>query len=234
MGSTRVMKRAEYLARWSALHGDTDVAAPLVRGWLTVIFRIASPLVRLRVAPSVVTALGVALAAVAVVLTATGGRWILLAAVAVVLASVFDGLDGAVAVMQRRESSFGYVIDSVADRCCDLMFFACLAVAGAPLPLVMTLSVMTMLQETARARATAAGLTDIAVITVWERPSRVITTIVTLCAVVFVPLHADVSATIGSVVGAVLAIAGLMQFLVVAHRNLVSQDHRSASSTTAG
>ncbi|GGG03577.1 hypothetical protein GCM10007304_17110 [Rhodococcoides trifolii] len=228
------MKRAEYLARWSALHGDADVGSPLLRGWLTVMFRIAFPLVRLKVSPSVVTAFGVAVAVSAVAMTASGGSWVLLAAVAVLLASVFDGLDGAVAVMQRKESSFGYVIDSVADRCCDLMFFACLAVVGAPLPLVIAVSVLTMLQETARARATAAGLTDIAVITVWERPSRVITTIVTLCAVWLVPIHAQLSAIIGAVVGALLAVVGLTQFLVVAHRDLVTQDHRPASSTAAG
>ncbi|MGU3433961.1 CDP-alcohol phosphatidyltransferase family protein [Actinomycetes bacterium M1A6_2h] len=228
------MKRAEYLARWSALHGDADVAQPLVRGWLSVMFTVASPLARLRVSPTAVTAFGVAVAVGAVALTASGGKWILLAAIAVVLASVVDGLDGAVAVMQRKESPFGYVIDSVADRCCDLLFFACLAVAGAPLPLVAALSVSTMLQETARARATAAGLTDIAVITVWERPSRVITTVVTLGAVVLVPAQAQISTVVGSVVGAALAVVGLTQFLVVAHRDLMRRDHRRASSTAAG
>ena len=57
------MNRAEYLRRWSELHGGMDPASNrLVLFWLTVVHRLARPLVRIGASPNAVTTLGLALA----------------------------------------------------------------------------------------------------------------------------------------------------------------------------
>jgi CDP-diacylglycerol--glycerol-3-phosphate 3-phosphatidyltransferase len=68
------------------------------------------------------------------------------------------------------------VLDAVADRVGDLVFLGALYAAGAPAWSCVAGGVLMLLQEYLRARATAAGMTEVGVVTVWERPTRVIVT----------------------------------------------------------
>ena len=77
-----------------------------------------------------------------------------------------------------------------------------------------------MLQEYARARAGNAGMGELGVVTVWERPTRVILTAFLLLACGLLPAQADRLATLGAVAWVVLGAAGLTQLLLVIHRRL--------------
>jgi phosphatidylglycerophosphate synthase len=115
--------------RWSALHHGIDPGRiPLLAQWLRLMWWLARPLTG--VPPTAITALGVVLAADAVLL-ARAHPWA--AAAAVLVAVLCDGLDGAVAVVADRASRFGARSDAVADRIGDLAFAAVLWRCGVPL-----------------------------------------------------------------------------------------------------
>jgi len=122
---------ADRAGRWSALHHGIDPRrGPFLLPWLRLLWWLAGPL--RGVPPTAITALGVVLAVDAALLAADHPGW---AAVAVVLAGLCDGLDGAVAVVADRATRLGAVADAIADRLADLAFAAVLWRAGAPLGL---------------------------------------------------------------------------------------------------
>lgn len=169
--------RADYLARWSVLHGGYDPSSSrLVGPWLSLVYACSRQLVSLRVPPDLVTLVGLLVSGAAVWAAWPGGLWIYLAVVLVVVSGLLDGLDGAVAVLSGRTTRFGYVLDSVVDRCCDLLYLLALRLVGAPLVWCAWAGALMLLQEYLRARAAGGGMTEIGVVTVWERPTRVIVT----------------------------------------------------------
>ena len=215
------MDRDTYLARWSAAHGGFDPrASPWVFGWLKLVYVLASPLARWRVPADLLTAASL-LTGAAVAATATvGGRWPLLAALLAVLCGLLDGLDGAVASLLDTSSPWGHVLDSFVDRCTDLLLLGALWVLGAPPGLCVGAGALTLLQESARATAAAAGLREVGVLTVWERPSRIILAAFALLAAGARPASADWVATAGAAVATVLAGVGVVQLLVSIRRRL--------------
>ncbi|MDQ1179579.1 hypothetical protein QE397_001034 [Rhodococcus sp. SORGH_AS 301] len=163
--------RTQYFRAWSELHGGYDVhSSALVHGWLTITYVLARPLARARVAPTAVTAVGVLFAVLALAVAGSGPWGAGAAALLLVLSALVDSLDGAVALLRGRSTAFGYVADSVADRLSDMLVFAVLLVLGAPAPLVVAVALLTLLHETARARAVSAGMASIGVVTVWGAP----------------------------------------------------------------
>lgn len=173
--------RAEYFARWSALHGGYDpTASPFVGRWLVLVYACARPLAELGVAPSAVTVLGLLLAAGAVPAAVAGGAWLYVACALVAASGLVDSLDGAVAVMTGRASAVGSVLDSLVDRASDLLYLVVLWQAGAPAGVCVVGGALMFLHEYLRARATAAGMSGIGSVTVWERPTRVVVTSVSL------------------------------------------------------
>jgi CDP-diacylglycerol--glycerol-3-phosphate 3-phosphatidyltransferase len=77
-----------------------------------------------------------------------------------------------------------------------------------------------VLQEYARARAGNAGMGEVGVVTVWERPTRVVLTAFALLACGLFPGQAHRLATLGAVAWIVLGAVGLTQLLLVIHRRL--------------
>lgn len=213
------MDRATYLQQWSTLHGGARPTG-IVGGWLRLVHAVARPLVRLRVPPDVVTLLGLAIALTAPLL-ASLGRWgTLAAALVIALSGLFDSLDGAVAVMTGRTSRWGAVLDAVVDRISDAVFAATLWVAGAPAAVCVAAVGFCWLQEYTRARAGGAGMTEVGVLTVDERPTRVVVVVMFLLAAVARPDDLPGWATLGAWVLVVLGVIGLMQLLVVVRRRL--------------
>jgi len=181
---TRVVDWDEYATRWAALHGGFDPrrAGTVVRGWLRTAYRIGATLGRWRVTPTAVTVAGL-LCCAGVPVTATAAPTGLFAGAALVLlAAVADSVDGAVALATDRASRLGYVYDSTADRLGEACWLAAFWVVGVPVPLVVAAGGLTWLHEYVRARAVAAGMTEIGTVTVGERPSRVIVTVLALLA----------------------------------------------------
>jgi CDP-diacylglycerol--glycerol-3-phosphate 3-phosphatidyltransferase len=213
------MDRATYLQQWSVLHGGARPTG-VVGGWLRLVHAVARPLVALRVPPDAVTLLGLLIACTAPLLAAQGRAGEVGAAVVIALSGLFDSLDGAVAVMTGRTSRWGAVLDAVTDRVSDAVFVATLWVAGAPAPVCVAAVALCWLQEYARARAGGAGMTEVGVLTVNERPTRVIVVAMSLLAGAARPEDAPGWPTLGAWALVGLGVIGLAQLLVVVRRTL--------------
>jgi phosphatidylglycerophosphate synthase len=177
-----------YEAGWREAHVLGEGARPggrLAAWYLRLPYAIGSPLAAAGVDPDLVT-LGALWVALVAGWTATlGAGWAAAAGVLTLLAGAADSVDGAVAVMQRRTSPFGFVWDSTADRLADLALIAgpvvlvanrggpgwgaAAVVAGA------AAAGLVLLLEYVRARAQA-GQVRVAwsLVTPGERPTRVI------------------------------------------------------------
>lgn len=213
------MDREEYLRRWSALHGQAATTG-LVRLWLSVTHAVARPVVRAGIGPDTLTVIGLLVACSGVAFAAAGGQWPLLAAAVVVASGLLDNLDGAVAVMTGRASRWGFVLDSLCDRLADSAYVVALWVLGAPGALCVAGGGLAALHEYTRARAAAGGMGDVGIITVSERPTRVIVTTMFLLGAGLYPSAAASWAGAGAAAWATLGAIGLVQLLVVARRAL--------------
>jgi CDP-diacylglycerol--glycerol-3-phosphate 3-phosphatidyltransferase len=212
--------RAAYFRAWSGLHGGYDPAAGTasVRIWLTVTYRLARPLAGFGVRPAVVTLSGLLAAGTAALPAAAGGHGPVLAAIVLVLSGLLDNLDGAVAVLTDRTSAFGSVLDSVTDRFADVLGIVALGLAGAPAWSCLLAIGTAVLLEYTRARAGVAGLHEVGVVTVGERPSRVIVGSVALLLAGLAGRHADLFAGGGCVAVGALCAIGFGQFVLAASR----------------
>lgn len=212
--------RAEFARRWSALHGGADPQARFVRSYLVVVHAVARPLVRTGVPPDVLTAGGVVLAVCVLAPAAAGGRWALLVPVLVALSALVDGLDGAVAVLSGRSSAWGGVVDGTADRLADTAYAAALWLLGAPGLLAAVAAGTGWLHEYVRARATAAGMRGVGVVSVGERPTRVVVVALFALGAGLYPQLSPQWATAGAAALLTLGAAGLAQLLAAVRRSL--------------
>ncbi|RBY88529.1 CDP-alcohol phosphatidyltransferase family protein [Blastococcus sp. TF02A-26] len=208
-----MLSRDEYLAEWSRWHGGTDPAASgLVRGWLTAAYTLARPVAR--VSPLVATAVGLLVAAAAVGPAVAGGYWLVAAGLLVGLSGLLDSLDGALAIATGRASRRGYVLDSAVDRLTEAAYAIALWVGGAPGWLAVVFGALCWLPDYLRARAGQAGVDETGDISVWERPTRVAMTGMTLGGAGVVSAAgdlADVVVTTGTAVGALLGVVAVAQ-----------------------
>ena len=213
--------REGYLARWSTLHGDFDPrGSRLISGYLGMTYVLARPFALARVPPDVLTLGGLLISALLVLVAAQEGRWLLLAAVITAVSGVADNIDGAVAILTDRATRFGYVLDSVVDRVSDALYLVALWVIGAPAAVCVVGGVLMLLQEYLRARAGNAGMGEIGVVTVWERPTRVAVTAMFLLAGGLFPAYANEAARAAAAAWIGLGVVGFTQLLVVVRRLL--------------
>ena len=213
---------AGFFAGWQAAHDGYDPArgSVWVRGWLITVHRLARPLARAGVQPDVLTLWTVWVGLAAVVAAHAGGSWAALAAWLVVFSGLADALDGAVAVLTRRTSRWGYVLDSAVDRCNDVLFAVALVLVGAPWWAAALYVVLFFELEYVRARAGNAGGSPIGTITVGERANRVAFCAAGLFVAGVLPAQAvrAVSVTMGVLI--VLSAIGLAQLLRAVRREL--------------
>jgi CDP-diacylglycerol--glycerol-3-phosphate 3-phosphatidyltransferase len=223
----------EYAAAWSKLHGGFDPrgASGVVRGWVRVAYRIGSWLGGRRIGPMAVTTAGLLLCLAVPAVVPAGPAGLLLGALLVLLAGFADGLDGAVAVVTGRTTRLGFVYDSVADRLGELAWLTAFWIfgmagpgAGAPGWLVVAAGATSWLHEYARARATAAGMAEIGVVTVGERPTRVSIAISGLLVAGLAGLvhsgWAGAVLTVAVSAWLVLGLIGLAQLVIAIRREL--------------
>ena len=206
-----MLSRDEYLVAWSRWHGGTPTDRRLVRGWLTAAWTLARPLAGFP--PLAATGLGLLVAVAAVASAAAGGPWLVAAGVLVGLSGLLDSLDGALAIGTGRASRRGFVLDSVVDRLTEAAYAAALWVAGAPGWLAVAFGALCWLPDYLRARAGQAGVAETGALSVWERPTRVALTGMTLigAGVVGGVDAAALVVTAGAAVGTVLGAVGLVQ-----------------------
>ena len=161
-----MISKNEFLERWSQLHSGSPVTG-IVGAWLSISYRCGLVATLLRITPNALTLLGL-LAAVAT------AYWALsLWAIALLVFSLFcDGIDGSVAIFQKKESNRGAIFDSVADRISEAMWLVALYRIGVPAWITILLWVIASVQEYARARLASLGVAEIGVVTPVERPVR--------------------------------------------------------------
>jgi CDP-diacylglycerol--glycerol-3-phosphate 3-phosphatidyltransferase len=215
-----VLSREEYLAAWSRWHGGAGTESALVRGWLSGAYAMARPIAGLP--PLVATALGLVVAASAVGPAAAGGGWLVVAGLLVGLSGLLDSLDGALAIATGRASRRGFVLDSAVDRLAEAAYAGALWVAGAPGWLAVTFGALCWLPEYLRARAGQAGVDRTGPLSVWERPTRVAMTGLTLGGAGVVAGWDGAGAVVpaGTAVGVVLGVVGVVQLGVHLRRVL--------------
>ena len=209
-----------YVGRWSALHGGADPSGGVVRGWLRLVYRLGRGPAALGVAPSAVTLLGLLVTAAAVPAAAAGGRWPVLAAAAIGLGGLLDGLDGAVAVLGDRVSRWGALLDSLADRLAEVALGGVLVVLGAPVWAVVLGVGAGWLLEYVRARTAALGVDDIGVVSIGERPTRLAVVAMFALAAGVHPGWTPVLAAVAVAALAVTSVVGLVQVLLAVRRLL--------------
>ena len=197
------MKKEEFNSTWSDLHGGAEIKG-IVKTWLAISFASAKFLSKLRITPNILTLLGVlfAIAMAAIPLS-------LWAIPLLVLSLYADGIDGSVAIFQKRQSSFGAILDSVADRISEALWFYVAYRIGAPAWLVLATYVIASTQEYARARLTSLGISGVGVVTPAERPVR--------ASFIFIALVSyALSFELVTLTMAILAILQLISFGLVA------------------
>jgi CDP-diacylglycerol--glycerol-3-phosphate 3-phosphatidyltransferase len=160
------MNKSEFNAAWSALHGGAEIKG-IVKTWLAISYASAKVASSLRVSPNLLTLLGLAFA-IAMALNPLALWTIPL----LVLSLYADGIDGSVAIYQKRSSSLGAILDSVADRISEALWFYVAYRIGAPAWIVLATYVIASTQEYARARLGGLGISDVGVVTPAERPVR--------------------------------------------------------------
>ena len=197
------MKKEEFNSTWSDLHGGADIKG-IVKTWLAISFASAKFLSKLNITPNILTLLGVLFA------IAMAAYPLSLWAIPLLVLSLYaDGIDGSVAIFQKRQSSFGAILDSVADRISEALWFYVAYRIGAPAWLVLATYVIASTQEYARARLTSLGISGVGVVTPAERPVR--------ASFIFIALVSyALSVALVTVTMAILAILQLISFGLVA------------------
>ncbi len=213
---------AEFRRRWSSTHGGLEPArGSVVDRWLRVAEALARPLAARGVTPDTVTAAGVGVAALAAV---AAGRRPGLAGAGVIASAVLDGLDGTVAVLTGTAGRRGFLLDSLADRASDALLLVALRRVGAHEPVVAAAAGATVALEYARARAAAAGFEGIGLVTVGERPTRMIIAASGLLTAVLFPARRGQVADLAAAAVTGLAGVGAAQFVRTALPALAAPD----------
>ncbi|NMO93091.1 CDP-alcohol phosphatidyltransferase family protein [Actinomycetospora sp. TBRC 11914] len=216
-----VLDLESYIERWSRAHGGYDVRSSRpTLAWLRLAHRCASPLARRRVPPTAVTYTGGVLAVAVGAVAALGGRWPLLAAVLVLVVAVLDGVDGALAEMTDTATAWGRILDQLVDRVGDVAMLVGLWALGAPGPVCAAAAVLTVFDEAVRASAGAEGVVEVGLVSVPERPTRLVLGSLSLLGAGAVPSVAPLVVTGGATAWAVLALAATLQLVVNVRRLL--------------
>lgn len=216
-----MMDREQYFRRWSALHGGVAVEAnTVIKSWLSLAYAVALPLTRVGLTANALTYLGIAFSIFVAVCAGMGWLWI--AVLVAVIAAFMDNLDGAVAILTGNATRRGYVLDSVADRISDAAFLVALWLAGASGIAVVAAGFLAFLQEYLRARAGAAGVSEVGVVSFAERPTRIIIVTVYLGLAAWAPygLTGPQWASMGALLLGVVCLIGLIQVGIVLRNRL--------------
>ncbi len=161
-----MLTKDEFYSKWSQLHSDAPITGA-VAWWLKISYRFGLIATLLRISPNLLTLLGLISAAMSA-LTATSW-W----AVFFLVFSLFcDGIDGSVAIFQKRDSAWGATLDSVVDRISEAFWLYALYVIGVPAWLAIAIWSVAAFQEYARAKLSSLKIKDIGVVTPAERPVR--------------------------------------------------------------
>lgn len=193
------MDKNEFFTTWSNLHGGAKIEG-IVKTWLQISYASAKFLSKLRVTPNLLTFAGLFFA---IALWQYANSWP--AAVFLVLSLFFDGIDGSLAILQKKTSKFGAFTDSFVDRISEVFWALALYELGAPPTLVFIALLATYVQEYLRARAGGLGHEEVGIVTICERPVR--------ASLIFIAIIANLAGL--DLVTAIAIIWVAMQFIAL-------------------
>lgn len=160
------MNKTQFYTKWSELHSGAQIKG-VVKAWLNVSYISAKIATRLKISPNLLTLMGLLFALAMAVIPLS--FW----CIPLLVFSLFaDGIDGSVAIYQNRSSKLGAVLDSVADRISEALWFYVAYRIGTPAFLALLIYIIATTQEYARARLGGLGIKDVGVVTPAERPAR--------------------------------------------------------------
>ncbi len=193
------MDKNEFFTTWSNLHGGAKIEG-IVKTWLQISYASAKFLSKLRVTPNLLTFAGLFFA---IALWQFANSWA--AALFLVLSLFFDGIDGSLAILQKKTSKFGAFTDSFVDRISEAFWALALYKLGAPASLVFVALLATYIQEYLRARAGGLGHEEVGIVTICERPVR--------ASLIFIAIIANLAGL--DLVTAIAIIWVAMQFIAL-------------------
>jgi CDP-diacylglycerol--glycerol-3-phosphate 3-phosphatidyltransferase len=201
------VKYVDYESAWSTLHGEAQPSG-LIRKWLRFMFVVTTPL--LRISPNTIT-LGSGLFAIGLAALARVPAFNWLVALGIFLLGMLDGIDGVLAVRRNQVTQWGAFLDSMIDRVVDVAIAAMLIFAGAEPLVVIVAATLTLVHEYMRARAASVGYYLVGVVSVAEKPTRIILGVVAFTACSVVTGHASTFMSISAWVWLWLALIGVTQ-----------------------
>ena len=160
------MNKSEFLTTWSKLHGDAPVNG-IVKAWLNISFVITKPLSKVGITPNSLTVSGLIFGVFLYIYAQTIWAPILL-----VISLICDGIDGSMAIITGKFSKWGAILDSVIDRLTEVFWVLALYSLGIDINLLLSVLVLSAIQEYLRARAGGVGVVEVGVVTYAERPVR--------------------------------------------------------------
>ena len=160
------MSREEFFSTWSGLHGDAKVSG-IVKGWLSISYLIVKPISRIKITPNILTMLGLFFGLLLFINAKT--FW---APGLLVLSLICDGIDGSLAIITKKSTKWGAILDSVVDRLTEIFWVLALYKIGVDLRFLILVLLTASLQEYVRARSTGLGVSEVGIVTFAERPVR--------------------------------------------------------------
>ncbi|MEI8183981.1 MAG: hypothetical protein RL455_699 [Actinomycetota bacterium] len=174
------MSREEFFSTWSDLHGNAKISG-IVKAWLSISYLIVKPISRVRITPNILTMFGLFFGVILFLNANTS--W---ASVLLVLSLICDGIDGSLAILTKKSTKWGAILDSVVDRLTEIFWVLALYKIGADLKLLVLVLLTASLQEYVRARSAGLGVSEVGIVTFAERPVRA-----SFVFIVFISLQFD-------------------------------------------
>ena len=174
------MSREEFFSTWSDLHGNAKISG-IVKAWLSISYLIVKPISRVRITPNILTMFGLFFGVILFLNANTA--W---ASVLLVLSLICDGIDGSLAILTKKSTKWGAILDSVVDRLTEIFWVLALYKIGADLKLLVLVLLTASLQEYVRARSAGLGVSQVGIVTFAERPVRA-----SFVFIVFISLQFD-------------------------------------------
>jgi len=174
------MSREEFFSTWSDLHGNAKISG-IVKAWLSISYLIVKPISRVRITPNILTMFGLFFGVILFLNANTS--W---ASVLLVLSLICDGIDGSLAILTKKSTKWGAILDSVVDRLTEIFWVLALYKIGADLKLLVLVLLTASLQEYVRARSAGLGVSELGIVTFAERPVRA-----SFVFIVFISLQFD-------------------------------------------
>ena len=174
------MSREEFFSTWSDLHGKAKISG-IVKAWLSISYLIVKPISKVRITPNILTMFGLFFGVILFLNANTA--W---ASVLLVLSLICDGIDGSLAILTKKPTKWGAILDSVVDRLTEIFWVLALYKIGADLKLLVLVLLTASLQEYVRARSAGLGVSELGIVTFAERPVRA-----SFVFIVFISLQFD-------------------------------------------